>query len=103
MVYLEYLRRKPAPQPVATSAVSEGDERRYECLEQCIERLNAKNRELIRAYYKEDNEGTTDHRKEMAERMGMELNALWVRVHRIRERLRECVMECLGREQGSDS
>ncbi len=103
LIYLEYLRRKPAPQPLAPSPVSEEEEQTYECLEQCVERLTPKNRELLRTYYKEDIEGKIDHRKEMAERMGMELNALWVRMHRIRERLRECVSECILRKQGRDS
>jgi len=102
MVYLEHQRRKPAPQPPASFTISEEHELRYECLEQCIERLTPKNRELITAYYKEDKQAKIDHRKEMAERMGMEPNALWVRVHRIRERLRECVAECLMRRQGRD-
>jgi len=103
LIYLEYVRRKPTPQPLASSTVSEEDERRYECLEQCIERLTAKNRELIMAYYKEDKQGKIDYRREMAERMGMEPNALWVRAHRIRERLRACAMECFRRKQGRDS
>ncbi|HEX5732523.1 MAG TPA: hypothetical protein VF131_06785 [Blastocatellia bacterium] len=103
LIYLEYLRRKPAPQPLATSAASEEEELKYECLEQCVERLTPKNRELLRAYYRDDDEEKVDHRKEMAERLGMELNALWVRMHRIRERLRQCVTECLMRKRGSDS
>ena len=103
MIYLEYVRRKPTPQPPAPPTVSQEHERRCECLDQCIERLNPKNRELIRAYYQEDKQAKIDHRKEMAERMGMEPNALWVRVYRIRERLRECVVECLKRKQGRDS
>ncbi len=103
LIYLEYLRRRPAPQPLAPPGVSEEEEQRYECLEQCVERLTPKNRELLRAYYKEDDEEKTDHRKEMAESMGVELNALWVRMHRIRERLRQCVIECLARKQGRDN
>ena len=57
LIYLEYLRRKPAPQPLAPSAASEEEEQRYECLEQCIERLTPKNRELLRAYYRDDERG----------------------------------------------
>ena len=102
MIYLEYMRRKPLLQALAPPTVSEEHERRCECLDQCIERLTPKNRELIMAYYKEDEQGKKDQRKEVAERMGMEPNALWVRVHRIRERLRECVVECFERKQGGD-
>jgi len=58
---------------------------------------------LIEAYYKEAKQEKIDHRREMAERVGMEPNALWVRAHRIREKLRECVTECLRLKQGRDS
>ncbi|HJQ68452.1 MAG TPA: hypothetical protein VKA70_05755 [Blastocatellia bacterium] len=103
LIYLEYLRRRPAPQPLALPATSEEEEQRYECLERCVERLTPKNRELLKAYYKEEGDEKTETRKEMADSLGMELNALWVRMHRIRERLRQCVVECLKHAQGSDS
>jgi DNA-directed RNA polymerase specialized sigma24 family protein len=59
-----------------------------------MERLTPVNRELIVAYYEEGNQMNADRRRELAERMGLEPNALWVRVHRIRDRLRGCVGEC---------
>ena len=93
MVYLEYLREKRvAPPPPFLDGQDE--EQRYLCLESCLERLTPKNRQLIVAYYGEDN-GKIDRRKALAESLGMEPNALWVRVHRIREKLRHCVGECL--------
>lgn len=95
MVYLEYLRVQPIrpPQPVASGP--EEAELKHECLERCMASLTHKNRELILAYYGEENQTKTEHRKVLAERMGMEPNALWVRVHRIREKLKACVSECI--------
>ncbi|HEX8186260.1 MAG TPA: hypothetical protein VF747_15960 [Blastocatellia bacterium] len=94
IVYLEYLRRKPALPPEMPSQAAEDAELRRDCLKQCMERLTPVNRELIVAYYEEGNQMNADRRRELAERMGLEPNALWVRVHRIRDRLRGCVGEC---------
>src|SRR5262245_20331530 len=51
MVYLEYTRRKiVASHPRRPDAEEETD-LRFDCLEQCMQSLSAKNRELILAYY----------------------------------------------------
>ena len=99
MVFLEYQRRKPASLPPPPAVTAEETELRYQCLEQCMERLSARNRELILAYYGEDKQAETGPRKELAERLGIGTNALWIRTHRIRESLRECVIQCLNGRQ----
>jgi RNA polymerase sigma factor (sigma-70 family) len=98
MVYLEHLRRIPDVLPDPTPQSTERDEARYECLQQCIGQLTPDNRELILAYYGEE-QTNEDRRKELAERMGMKPNALWVRAHRMREKLRRCVSECFKNRQ----
>jgi DNA-directed RNA polymerase specialized sigma24 family protein len=95
MVYLEYLRKKPDLPSLPSVQATGYDEEKCECLRQCIAQLTPKNQELIMAYYGEGAKVNADKRKKIAEQMGMEPNALWVRAHRIRERLRECVSECL--------
>lgn len=98
MVYLEYLRRKPAVLPDLPPRSAEDDEMRCECLQQCIGQLTPNNKELILAYYGE--EQTNEARRiELAERMGLKPNALWVRAHRMREKLRKCVSECFKNRQ----
>jgi len=99
MVHLEYVRRKPVPLPPPPPNATEEAELKYECLEKCMESLSDANRELILAYYGEDNHAKIDRRKELAERLGIGANALWIRAHRIRERLRECVSRCLKNRQ----
>lgn len=84
MVYLEYLRRKPAPLTNSISQETEDDDRKYECLQQCIEGLTQKNRDIIMAYYGDGKQINADRRKELAEQLDLEPNALWVRAHRIR-------------------
>jgi len=95
MVHLEYLRQPPVLMPDLPVQVAEYDERRCKCLQQCVNRLTPKNRELIMAYYGEGKQLNADRRREIAEQMGLEQNALWVRAHRIREKLRQCICECL--------
>jgi DNA-directed RNA polymerase specialized sigma24 family protein len=96
-VHLEYLRRKPdvtLPLPVANS---DEVEREFKCLETCIDRLTPDNRELVLQYYQEDKKAKIDHRKMLAEHLGIAVNALRIRACRIRATLLECVQNCLER------
>jgi DNA-directed RNA polymerase specialized sigma24 family protein len=96
-VHLEYLRRKPdvtLPLPVANS---DEVEREFKCLETCMDRLTPDNRELVLQYYQEDKKAKIDHRKMLAEHLGIAVNALRIRACRIRATLLECVQNCLER------
>ena len=94
-IHLEYGRKKadpvlsPAPDPPQEL------EQRYQCLEQCMKRLTSKNRELVLEYYQEEKQAKIDRRKELANRLGIAVNALRIRAHRIRASLQECVFECV--------
>lgn len=95
MVYLEYSRRQlVAPHPPPPDTAEETD-LRYECLERCMQNLPAKNRELILAYYEHESGAKIDRRKELADQMGITANALWIRAHRIKKELQNCVNQCL--------
>jgi DNA-directed RNA polymerase specialized sigma24 family protein len=99
-VYLEYLKsRPPAPQPPSPPVSREETEMRLDCLHHCLQRLAARNRDLIIAYYGLDEQNRDDSRKELAERLGIGSNALWIRAHRIRESLRRCMEECLREKE----
>ena len=98
MVYLEYVRSKPAPLPGAPFYSNSNTERMYECLELCVDKLSPANRELILAYYGGAH-ANEEQRSRLADRMGLGLNALWVRAHRTREKLRACVIECLKKRE----
>jgi RNA polymerase sigma factor (sigma-70 family) len=91
MVYLEYLRKPSQSTPMPCSDASEETEQRHDCLEQCLNHLTSRNRELILHYY----EGEIDDRREVARRLGISANALRLRVHRIRESLGRCISGCL--------
>jgi DNA-directed RNA polymerase specialized sigma24 family protein len=101
-VHLESVRKKrdlvlpPAPD------FPEETERDYECLERCMERLTSKSRELVLEYYQEEKQAKINRRRELANRLGIAVNALRIRAHRIRASLQECVFECIKRKQGDE-
>lgn len=71
------------------------DERVYECLRRCMQRLTPDNRQLITAYYLKEKQDKIDSRRELAKSLGIETNALRVRVYRIRATLDGCIKRCL--------
>jgi DNA-directed RNA polymerase specialized sigma24 family protein len=98
-VHLEYLRRKPEPepppQPPTSIEPSEEVDQELDCLEQCIQRLTQANRELVLQYYQEEKQAKIDHRKVLADQLGIALNALRIRAYRIRTTLQQCVEQCV--------
>ena len=65
------------------------------CLRKCLETLASKDRELVLAYYQKDGQAKIDLRMELAEEIGINSNALRVRMHRIRGSLARCIKDCL--------
>lgn len=82
---------------VAAPAVEEDPDeaRRGLCLDACLRRLSGENRDLIIEYYQEEKSGKIERRKRLAARLGIPLNALRIRAHRIRINLERCVRECV--------
>jgi DNA-directed RNA polymerase specialized sigma24 family protein len=76
---------------------NEDHEARLRCLDICLEELQAEDRVLILGYYQEEKHAKIGFRKQMADRLGVGLNALRIRAYRIRIKLEGCVIECLGR------
>jgi DNA-directed RNA polymerase specialized sigma24 family protein len=97
MVHLEHVRRVTVTLPPPPANTAPETEVIYQCLDECMESLSTRNRELIVKYYAQGGRAKIDERKELAEKLGIGPNALWIRAHRIRESLRECVNNCLSR------
>jgi RNA polymerase sigma factor (sigma-70 family) len=70
-------------------------ERRLDCLERCIQGLPSNQRELITNYYQGERESKIKNRKDLALALGIPLNALRIRVSRLRDQVEECVRTCL--------
>ena len=100
-VYQEHIKKKPEVKPLPPPEPPEEVERNYACLDQCMEGLDAVSRELVLKYYQQEKKAKIDHRKELADRLGIALNTLRMRVHRIKAILQQCVGECLKQNEAT--
>lgn len=99
-VYLEF-RRKKTPQPPPSSPVDSNQiEREFRCLEHCIEALSEADGYLLQQYYGAEGGAKVDHRKRLAEELGIAPNALRIRAYRIRVGLQECMEKCMEDDSG---
>lgn len=72
------------------------DEQILRCMQVCQRRsLSSAERKLLQAFEETDSEG----RQRLAEKMGISRNALGLRIHQLRTKLRKCVESCL-KERG---
>lgn len=74
-------------------------ELRLICLEDCLNALPPESRELITEYYRDEKRGRIDGRKALAERLGIKRDALANRAQRMRDKLEQCVIRCLGKKR----
>src|ERR1051326_502726 len=77
------------------SQLADDTELDYRCLDRCMEELPAENRRLVLEYYLHEKQGKIDHRKRLADELGIAVNALRIRAHRIRRTLQQCLQQCL--------
>jgi len=78
----------------ATLELDEGGairERRFECLERCLQELKPEQRELVVEYYRDERRQKIERRRDLAQRLGISMNALGIRACRIRATLEACV------------
>lgn len=98
-IYREWWRQmaRQVDGPVDAPAISSivVNEVEYECLEQCLRELDHDERSLVVDYYQNQGRTKIEQHKKMAAEMGIAVNALRIRAHRIRLQLRKCVLQCL--------
>jgi RNA polymerase sigma factor (sigma-70 family) len=73
----------------------ETSQMRNECLSRCLRKLPKEKRDLILTYYAKEKQAKIIHRAEMAGQLGISIEALRVRMLRIRSSLEECIEICL--------
>ncbi|HEY4591603.1 MAG TPA: RNA polymerase sigma factor [Thermoanaerobaculia bacterium] len=103
LVYKEVLRQAAREHRVLTSGdwpppAAEEDEpsdARLECLRRCLAELPPDQRDLVLRYHQ--GEHNIRNRQQLAREAGIPMNALRIRVHRVRRKLESCVHACLGR------
>ena len=72
--------------------------RRYECMGRCLDSLPSESRMLMIEYCTVETSRGNELRMAMARRIGITLNTLRIRVHRLREQLERCVQGCMEHE-----
>lgn len=90
----QVLRHK-APEPIEPN-------QRLLCFDRCLETLAPESRLLILEYYEGEGRSKIVNRQDLADRLRIPLNALRIRVHRIRVNLEECIQRCLEQMQVSE-
>jgi DNA-directed RNA polymerase specialized sigma24 family protein len=108
-VLLEDLRRERrhvpvdearAAAPVETASGLNTDdpawirEQRLECLDRCLRKLKPEQRDLAVEYYRDARRARIERRRELADRLGITMNALGIRACRIRSTLESCLGAC---------
>src|SRR5262249_3786218 len=68
-----------------------------QCLEGCLERLPPASRQGLDSYHRGVRRAKIRAREQLAAMLRIPLNALRIRVYRLRSGLRECVMACIER------
>jgi RNA polymerase sigma factor (sigma-70 family) len=87
------LRRAGAPTPDLDR------ERRHGCLERCLAALDTSDRDLILRYYRDVGWAKIEDRQLMADETSTSRSALRKRTQRLRERLKACLVGCLGEDR----
>ena len=113
-VFMEHLRQAQKTndllgemrrQPLANSSpLAEADKEKeiketmLNCLEQCADKLEPADREIITRYYTGKERVKIENRRALAAELGITMNALSIRACRIRDKLEGCVRQCVHAE-----
>ena len=102
-IYLEYLSRQvkrdggAVPDTAYESRTAEesaAKEQQSQCLDECMSELTPEDRALALQYYRENKQAKIDHRKWLAQQLGLSPSTLRTRMNRLRQQLRECITGC---------
>jgi DNA-directed RNA polymerase specialized sigma24 family protein len=71
---------------------------KLDCLDKCLEHLSVEDRKLAVYYYAKNKSDKFEHRRILAEELGINLPSLHVKLYRIRQVLRKCIEECTAKK-----
>jgi DNA-directed RNA polymerase specialized sigma24 family protein len=74
----------------------EEKELRLDCLDSCLRKLSANDRDLVGRYHHGQKRDKIEARRLLADSLNIPLNALRIRVYRIRATLEKCIEDCVG-------
>ena len=74
---------------------SEDMNKEFDCLDECMDKLTRENRWLVVEYYHFEKSEKIEHRRKIANQLGIDIKALRIRIYRLREQLKPCIENCL--------
>lgn len=92
--------KAPSEDPIelrAQQAERLDHELKLECLNECVRRLPVEQIELIQQYHQNDGGAKIAQRKTLAAQLQIPLNALRIRMFRLRQELETCILNCTKR------
>ena len=94
----ESVRKEKAPRvlPPVPVPTDEEKEELYARMETCMQKLSEFDRDLVLSYYQLEKREKIEHRRKLAEQLGMGMNALRIRACRTRTALQECMESTKG-------
>lgn len=102
-VHHEYLKRPQPPaqqnEPIDAQKDRDDQEQLHHCLEHCLRKLSEESQQMILRYYSQEKQAKIHLHKEMAEKLGITINTLRLRVLRMKEKLQPCIERCLERTE----
>ncbi len=87
----------PETPSVAGAASGVPEEARQDCLDRCLALLPAHSRDLVLRFYHFEGRAKIQNRQKLADELQIPINALRIRVHRVRAKLEDCLASCLER------
>jgi len=105
IVFLESRRQQASASTVSEALITgtqalDDTKQTHKCLKKCLEQLSDNNRELLLQYFSVEKGEKIDSRKELAQSLGISLNAMRVRAHRVKTSVHKCVTSCLEQAKG---
>jgi DNA-directed RNA polymerase specialized sigma24 family protein len=89
------IRSQGLPPNAPAEPVRPNLEPHLHCLEKCMEGLSSETRDLVIRYHRSSGGEKVRVRREMAESLGVPINALRIRMWRVRGDLARCIEKCL--------
>lgn len=93
---LQETRRAAKEIPAVVDTAPAGDEQQFLCLDSCLNNLSAEHRAMILRYYRGESTSNGESRRKLAAELGLEINALRNRALRVRDKLENCVRNCMN-------
>lgn len=96
------VNKTPAEDPIAQGTLQAErleHEWKLECLQECVQTLPHEQLDQIQRYHQSAGGAKIAQRKALAEELGLPLNALRIRMYRLRQELEACILNCTRKYQ----